>query len=58
MMYSQVANSNCASMMSVSSMANFTVSNIPKEDDRTSSTKVWGNRPTVNTISVKHGVDQ
>ncbi len=37
--------------------AQFTFSNIPNETDRSSSTAVWGGRPSVSTISVNHGVE-
>ena len=37
--------------------AAFTFANIPTETDRSSSTAVWGARPSVATISVNHGVE-
>ena len=37
--------------------AAFTFANIPTETDRSSSTAVWGGRPSVATISVNHGVE-
>ena len=36
----------------------FAFTDIPVTTDRSSSTKVWTDRPTVATISVNHGAEQ
>ncbi len=46
---------DCAAMTIPSG---FAFTDIPETTDRSSSTKVWTDRPTVTTISVNHGAEQ
>ena len=52
-MFSEKAG-GCASL---SVPAQFSFANIPTKIDRSPSTAVWGDRPTVASISVNHGVE-